>query len=240
MLPGEMTQLLNRMAGETGAERKKSYDQLIALAYYDLKRRAASALRGNQNYTRPTGLVHELYEKLLSYRMDFQDREHFLNTAAREMRRLIIQDARRRKAEKRGGGQYHTSLVEGDALFAYTNNPELLIDIDRTVEERPAEQVRFIELYWYAGFSIEQTAGALGLTVDSAKYRWELIKRKIARKLGPHHGADTRSTATMWTTSSNGRSRSMPEAVRSSSRRPVSMIRNCAAKWTHLLAISHA
>lgn len=98
MAPGDITQLLNRMAGETGDERKKSYDELISVVYYDLKRRAAAVLRGNENYTRPTGLVHELYGKLSSYRMDFKDREHFFNTAAKEMRRLIIQDARRRKA----------------------------------------------------------------------------------------------------------------------------------------------
>src|SRR5882724_2552891 len=112
MSPGEITSLLHRMAGETGDARKKSQDQLISLAYQDLKRRAAAALRGNQNYTRPTGLVHELYGKLSAYRMDFNDREHFFNTAAKEMRRLIIQDARRRKAEKRGGGQYHAELDE--------------------------------------------------------------------------------------------------------------------------------
>jgi RNA polymerase sigma factor (TIGR02999 family) len=194
MPSGEITQLLNRMASETGDARKKSYDQLISLAYYDLKRRAAAALRGNENCTRPTGLVHELYGKLSAYRMDFNDREHFFNTAAKEMRRLIIQDARRRKAEKRGGGQYHTTLDEGSALFAYMNDPELLIDVDRAVEGLPADQVRFIEVYWYAGFTMDQAAEILGLTLDGAKYRWELIKRKIARKLGPRHGADSRST----------------------------------------------
>jgi RNA polymerase sigma-70 factor, ECF subfamily len=194
MSPGEITQLLNRMAGETGDARKKSYDQLISLAYYDLKRRAAAALRGNENYTRPTGLVHELYGNLASYRMDFKDREHFFNTAAKEMRRLIIQDARRRKAEKRGGGQYHVTLDEGSALFAYMEDPELLMDVDRAVEGLPPDQVRFVEVYWYAGFTIEQAAEILGLTPDTAKYRWELIKRKLARKLEPGHGSDKRPT----------------------------------------------
>jgi RNA polymerase sigma factor (TIGR02999 family) len=192
MSPGEITSLLHRMAGESGEARKKSQDQLISLAYHDLKRRAAAALRGNYEYTRPTGLVHELYSKLAAYRMDFNDREHFFNTAAKEMRRLILQDARRRKAEKRGGGQYHTTLDEGSALSAYLQNPEILLDVDRAVDGLPADQIQFIEVYWYAGFTMEQTAELLGLTVDAAKYRWELIKRKIARKLEPLHGSDSR------------------------------------------------
>jgi RNA polymerase sigma factor (TIGR02999 family) len=192
MSPGEITKLLNRMAGETGQARKESYDQLISLAYYDLKRRAAATLRGDENYTRPTGLVHELYGKLASYRMDFKDREHFFNTAAKEMRRLVIQDARRRKAEKRGGGQYHATLDEGSALFAYMEDPDLLMDVDRAVGELPAEQEQFTEIYWYAGFSMEQTAEILGLTLDGAKYRWELIKRKLGRKLGQRNGPDAR------------------------------------------------
>ncbi len=184
MSPGEITALLNRMAGETGDARKKTYDQLIGAAYYDLKRRAAAALRSGGGYTRPTGLVHELYQNLLSYRMDFKDREHFLNTAAKEMRRLIIQDARRRKAEKRGGGQHHTALDDSTAVFESIRNPELLIDIDRAVEALPEDQARFVEVHWFAGFTMEETAEILGLSADAAKYRWELIKRKIARRIG--------------------------------------------------------
>jgi hypothetical protein len=156
MSSGEITEVLRRMAGETGEARKKSYDQLISLSYYDLKRRAAAALRGSREYTRPTGLVHELYGKLSSYRMDFNDREHFFNTAANEMRRLIIQDARLRKTTKRGGGQYHTTLDEGSAVFAFMEDPVLLIDIDRAVEGLPPDQVRFVEVYWYAGFTMER------------------------------------------------------------------------------------
>ncbi len=193
MSPGDITLLLNRMAGETGDERKQSYDQLISAVYYDLKRRAAAVLRGNQDYTGPTSLVHELYGKLSSYRMGFNDRDHFFNTAAKEMRRLIIQDARHRKAGKRGGGQHPTTLDEGGPLIAFANDPDLLIDIDRAVDELPPDQVRFIEIYWYTGFTMEEAADILGLTVDRAKYRWELIKRKIARKMEPH-GSDFRST----------------------------------------------
>jgi RNA polymerase sigma factor (TIGR02999 family) len=178
------------MAGEAGPARKKTYDQLISLAYYDLKRRAALALRGNEKYTRPTGLVHELYGKLSSYEMNFKDQEHFFNTAAREMRRLIIQDARRRKSQKRGGAQCQTTLNEGSAVSTCIKDPELLIDVDDAIKELPPEQVQFIEVYWYAGFTMEQAAEILGLTVDRAKYRWELIKRKIARKLEPRHGSD--------------------------------------------------
>jgi RNA polymerase sigma factor (TIGR02999 family) len=197
MLPREITDLLNRMAAETGEARQQSQDQLISLAYYDLKRRAAAVLLGNEHYTKPTGLVHELYVKLADYHMDFKNREHFFNTAAKEMRRLILQDARRRKAEKRGGGQHHTTYDDASALTTYARNPEILIDVDRAVESLPADQIRFIEVYWYAGFTMEQTADLLGLTVDVAKYRWELIKRKIARKLEPAHGPDPRPAKTL-------------------------------------------
>ena len=105
MSAGQVTQLLKRMESEAGDERKRIYDQLVTLVYQDLRRRARQQLIGHRaDSLQPTVLVHEAYERLLQYRMPYQNREHFLNVAATAMRRVLIEHARKITAAKRGGG----------------------------------------------------------------------------------------------------------------------------------------
>ena len=84
---GDATRLLTRLATDTGDERKHTYDELVALLYDDLRRRARRQLAGERLHSlQPTVLVHEAYERLLGYRMTFEDRQHFLNAASEAMR----------------------------------------------------------------------------------------------------------------------------------------------------------
>src|SRR5215510_15153083 len=106
MPDGEITQLLGRMSCESGEARKRTYDELVSLVYQDLRREARLQLnRERADSLQPTILVHEAYQRLLGYRMPFENREHFLNASATAMRRILIERARRLCSAKRGKRQ---------------------------------------------------------------------------------------------------------------------------------------
>src|SRR5262245_34980744 len=117
---------------ESGPARKQIYDELVVLVYQDLRRRAHQQLANERaDSLRPTILVHEAYERLLQYRMPFENRSHFFNVAATAMRRFLVERARRLRSAKRGKGQVATDLQIDDAAAASSVDPDLLIDIDR-------------------------------------------------------------------------------------------------------------
>ena len=127
--------------------------------------------------------MHEAYERLLNYRMSFENREHFLNAAATAMRRILIDRARKMKAVKRGSGKLPATLSEIDVVGALDESPELLIDLDRAVEQLSPEQVQLTELRFFAGFTFEETAELMHLKVETAKKRWEVIRTILFDKL---------------------------------------------------------
>lgn len=182
---GEVTVLLKELAGKTGDERKSTYDRLIALVYSDLRRRA----RQQMSYERkpptlpPTALVHEAYENLLQYEMTFEDRDHFLNIAAKAMRRLIIDHARRAKAAKRGGGQREAELQDVAVVEADTLDPDLVLDLDAAMSSLRADQVQLIELRYFAGLTLEETAKVMGLQAETAKKRWQVIRTLLLDRM---------------------------------------------------------
>lgn len=99
----EITHLLDRLKSETGESRKRAYDELVTILYGELKRRARKQLAAERAPSfQPTLLVHEAYQRMLSYAMPFEDREHFLNVAATAMRRVLIERAGKLHAAKRG------------------------------------------------------------------------------------------------------------------------------------------
>jgi RNA polymerase sigma-70 factor, ECF subfamily len=188
-MSGEITALLNRMAGESGEARKQTYDQLVMILYQDLRRRARLQV-GHQlaDSLQPTALVHEAYERLLNYQMSFHNREHFLNVAATAMRRLLIERARKTKASKRGGGQAGDLAEAASAVSALDKNPDLLIDIDRALQMLRPEQVQLTELRFFAGFTVEETAAIMGLKPETVKKRWEVVRTLLFHSLETRRG----------------------------------------------------
>lgn len=164
--------------------RKEAYDELVGIVYHDLRRRARQQLgRQSLDGVRPTALVNDLYEKLLGYEIPFQNREHFFNAAGSAMRRLLIDRARKLRAAKRGGGHATASLEDEDAAGIAASDPDLLIDLDRALETLRPEQVRMVELRFFAGFTLEETAELMGLGIDAAKKRWLAIKTLLFDRL---------------------------------------------------------
>jgi RNA polymerase sigma factor (TIGR02999 family) len=185
-VPGDVTVLLRRLNGGDDAARKLTYDRLISLVYDELRLRAREQMRREQDWhtLQATALVHEAYERLIQYDMDYANRSHFLNVAAAAMRRLLVDHARNRKASKRWGDLKRT-LIDGDitAVAAAQQRPEELIDLDRAVQSLSPEQIKLVELRYFLGLTVEETADIMQIQVETLKKRWRVVKLLLYDKL---------------------------------------------------------
>jgi RNA polymerase sigma factor (TIGR02999 family) len=182
---GEITVLLGKLSAESGEARKAIYDRLVALMYDDLRRRARRQMGAERNWQslQPTALVHEVYNGLLGYDMVFENREHFLNVAATAMRRFLIDRARKLKALKRGGVKPSVPLADENVIHTLETDPEMLLDLDAALHTLREDQVRLVELRYFAGLTIEETAGAMRLQPETVKKRWQVVKMLLYDKL---------------------------------------------------------
>lgn len=179
-----ITQLLQVMADQNGPPRKQTYDELVVLLYDELKRTARQQLRGERaDSMQPTRLVHDVYDRLLAYRMTFVNREHFLSVAATAMRRVLIERARRLSADRRGGRQAHDTIDETLNVAVTSMDPDDLLDLDRAMGVLTPEQVQLTELRFFAGCTMEETASTMGLNIETARKRWVVIKTLLFHEL---------------------------------------------------------
>jgi RNA polymerase sigma factor (TIGR02999 family) len=166
---------------------KEAGNQLIAVLYPDLRRLAAHYLRQERpgNTLQPTALVHELYLKLFSGEpIQWQDRAHFLALAAQQLRRVIIDNARVRRAEKRAGDRVRVPLSEANAAVP-TNEDLLALDQElNKLETLHARSGRVVELRFFGGLREEEIAEALGISVATVKRDWEFARAWLLSRLG--------------------------------------------------------
>jgi RNA polymerase sigma-70 factor, ECF subfamily len=178
-----VTEVLNAWSrGEPGA-----LEQLVPLVYRDLRRQAAAQLRreGPGHTLQPTALVHELFVRLSAQsRFRFEDRAHFLAVCSSLMRRLLIDHARRRLRQKRGGTLLRVELsFEPEAAARQDLD---LIALDRALDELQAldpEQARLVELRFFAGLSTEEAATALGVSARTVKRDWRSARAWLLHRL---------------------------------------------------------
>lgn len=182
---GEVTLLLRALReGETGA-----FDRLVPMVYDELRRIAHGHLRRQRpgGTLDTTGLVHEAYLKLAEQTaLDVRDRGHFLAISARAMRQVLIDFARARTAGKRGGPRAQRVTLEDD-LAAVESQAERLLDVDRALERLRAHSerlARVVECRYFAGFSEEETAEALGVSLRTAQREWLRARAWLQRELG--------------------------------------------------------
>jgi len=156
----------------------EAIDRLFPLVYDQLRRIAHRKLRAERpgHTLDTTGLVHETWLKLVEQtRVEWQDRAHFLRVAARAMRRILVDYARRHRALRRGGALRRISLDEDAALAAVAERGETLLALDEAlvrlggVSERLA---RVVECRWFGGLTEEETAEALGVTTRTVQRDW--------------------------------------------------------------------
>jgi RNA polymerase sigma factor (TIGR02999 family) len=166
-----------------------SLQTLMPLVYGELRRLAAHYLRGERpgQTLQPTALVHEAYLRLLKDRPDrWQNRAHFSAIAAHAMRQILIDRARARDAIKRGGGQPRVTFDESLPVQAPDGAVDLLA-LDAALERLSAldsEQARIVELRYFGGLTIEETAEAIGSSPATVKRHWALARAWLLKELG--------------------------------------------------------
>ena len=188
--PAAVTALLRAWRdGDDGA-----LDQLLPLVEAELRRLARGYMaRERRGHTlQTTALINEAFLRLTQARdVPWHDRAHFVGIAARLMRRVLVDHARSRNYGKRGGGAQRVTLDEAVALVP---QPALdLVALDRALEALAAvdeRKSRVIELRFFGGLSVEETAEVLKVSTDTVKRDWRLAKLWLLRELeGPGLGA---------------------------------------------------
>ena len=167
------------------APRDNEVDRLMPLIYEELRRLAAKVLeRGEERVVQPTSLVHETYLRLLDQRkMDWNDRAHFFRVAAKVMRRVLVDAYRTRNAKKRGGDIRITLLDAAAEQPAAEVDVQALDDVLSELAQVAPLQASIVEMRYFAGFTIEETATALGIGSATVKRDWALAKAWIFLRL---------------------------------------------------------
>ncbi len=174
-MDGDFTQLLGAWrSGDLGAR-----DRLVALAYPELHAIARRQLAGERasHTLQPTALVNEAYMRLGGMdRIDWQDRVHFVRLAARIMREILVDHARRRSAGKRDGGE-RLSLTEIELVGESGDIDIASLDAALgQLELLDPDKGRVVELRYFGGLTIEETADALGLSPATVKRHWQAAR----------------------------------------------------------------
>jgi len=182
MADNDITVLLNQLSdgSETAPEK------LLPLVYEDLRRlaRAYFANEKSEHTLQATALVHEAYIRLVNWEnVSWQSRAHFFAVAADVMRKVLIDHARRKNAQKRSGGQ----KILLDEAVSFSNEKELdLVKLDealKTLEKIDARQSRIVELRFFGGLSIAETAHVLKISEKTVRREWSFAKAWFQREL---------------------------------------------------------
>ena len=161
-------------------------DRVYALVYEELRRLARAVRQGGSGSSvTTTALVHEAYLKLIPSRtLEWQDRHHFFGVVARAMRQVLMDASERRLAAKRGGGAPEVSLPE--ELHGAPVRPTELLDLNaalQRLETMDPRLARTVELRYFAGLTVEDTAQTLGVSTATVKRDWRMARAWLAREL---------------------------------------------------------
>ncbi|NGP54440.1 ECF-type sigma factor [Thioalkalivibrio sp. XN8] len=166
----------------------EAFGELVAIVYPELKRLAHFQLTREQpgHTLNTTAIVHEAYVRMASGRGHWEDRKHFLRAASAVMRHLLVDHARRKRADKRGSGsipvELEESRVEGDddslAVLALDSALKDIAEIDPRLEQ-------IVECRYFAGLSVEDTAEALGVSVRTVERDLQRARAYLAEAMGP-------------------------------------------------------
>jgi RNA polymerase sigma factor (TIGR02999 family) len=181
----QITQLLIEWGkGDTSA-----FEELMPLVYGELRRLAGIYMRHQKpgHTLQPTELVNEAYIRLIdSSRVNWQSRNHFFAISAQLMRRVLVDSARRRNSNKRGGGRLQVTL--GDAADIRSGKETDMAALDDALNELARldeRQSKIIELRYFGGLTEEQTAETLGISTRTVRRDWSLARAWLYRELNP-------------------------------------------------------
>jgi RNA polymerase sigma factor (TIGR02999 family) len=184
---------VTRLLGEVQRGNRAVLGELFALVYEELHARAhQQRARWHGDYTlNTTALVHEAYLKLVDQsQAQWEGRSHFLGVAAKAMRHILIDYARRRRAEKRGGDVQKLSLDEmkvgTDDLVLTQERAEALVVLDealKRLEQESEREARVVECRFFGGMTVEETAAALGVSARTVKRDWAMAQAWLHREM---------------------------------------------------------
>lgn len=181
--PATITQLLIRWSNGD----KAALEELAPQVYSELRRLAKYYLRRERpdHTLQASDLVHEAYLRLVKEEeIDWQNRAHFFGIAAVRMRYILVEHARSRQAGKRGGGEYRLSLSAANGLAAEQDINLLALDNAlRRLEELDPQKTRIVELRYFGGMTIEETAEVLKLSPATIKRDWSMARAWLRKEI---------------------------------------------------------
>ncbi len=183
-MPADVTQILLRWSGGD----QEALDRLLPLVYDQLKRLAHARLRGERadHTLNTTALVHEAYIKLVDInRVQWTDRAHFLAMASRQMRRILVDYARKRQAQKRSGDRQQIEWEEN--LLIPDGYTETLLELDEALQRLETTRPRpckAVELHYFGGLTLEETGEVLGVSAPTVMRDLRFAEAWLAREWG--------------------------------------------------------
>ncbi len=179
----DVTVLLNKINdGDSSAP-----EELLPLVYQELRKLANSYLQNERSdhTLQPTALVHEAYIRLVDWQnTNWENRSHFFAVAAQVMRHILVDHARKKKAEIHGGNLQKLAL---DEAISFSKQTEIdLVDLDdalKDLEKLDQRQSKIVELRFFAGLTIEETAHAIGVSTMTISREWNFVRAWLYRRL---------------------------------------------------------
>ncbi len=182
--PNEITQMLIKLTDGN----QDIVNQILPHIYDELRMLAGSYLRRERvdHTLQPTALVHEAYMKLIDQRqVQWQNRAHFFGIAAQVMRRLLMDHARKHTADKRGGVVEKLPLEEEILIVSHDKSAELIAldDALQTLGAMDEQKAKIVELRYFGGLSIEETAEVMNVSVPTINRQWRMAKAWLYSEL---------------------------------------------------------
>ena len=179
-----ITRLLERWnSGEETA-----LEELVPLVYKELRRLASSYLRRERHELtlQPTALINEVFLRLIDQsEIQWQSRAHFFGIAARLMRRILVDRVRVRLAAKRGGVHYSVSLSKADRIAGKSSVDLLALNVAlQKLDELDPQQSRIVELRFFGGLTIEESAEVLSVSHATVERQWKMARAWLRCELG--------------------------------------------------------
>ncbi|MCI0336778.1 MAG: sigma-70 family RNA polymerase sigma factor [Acidobacteria bacterium] len=189
------TSEINLLLDQYRSGQSDAFERLMSLVYDDLRKIAAWQLKTERSdhTLQPTALVHEVYLRLLGQNpIEWQNKKHFFALATQVMRHILVDHARTRLRDKRSGEGKRVALEEVLNLSSVTD-PDLveLDDVLSLLAEKDQRKSRIVELRYFGGLSIEETAEVLGISVTTVKREWTMAKAWLRREMHKDRSASS-------------------------------------------------
>jgi len=182
---------VTRILDAIGRGNAQAADQLLPLVYQELRKLAAHkmALEAPGQTLQPTALVHEAWLKLVGQEnRKWQDRNHFFAASAEAMRRILVDNARRKRTQRHGGGQQR---VELDDVKLAVENHDLLLAVNDALEKLAVvdkQKADLVKLRYFVGMTIEEAAQVLGISEPMAKRHWAYARAWLSEEIRSQQG----------------------------------------------------